>query len=320
MRGEFGWRVIALLFALGPSAACDSDAAVGTSDGTDAVAATDTVPGPDAGVEAETTQPGETTSAPPDDATTWPEHTDDPADPGCVQAEDFVIAGSPGGTYAAPFVTATCTDDEVVVSANGIPDFTFTQVTPNRLTAQNHTWRFPRHPAIAAAPSAIPLVGAAAVAIDGLPIFGPTEAPRDGSRDPFLDEILDFCNGHTAPGGVYHFHARPECLIAGREGTPYLVLGYAFDGFPILGPWVCDDAACTSVREVQSGWEQVEASYGATIEAAWDAHRYVEGRSELDRCNGMLVDGLGYAYFATDTFPYLMGCYRGTPTANRVGP
>ena len=24
-----------------------------------------------------------------------------------------------------------------------------------------------------------------------------------------------------------------------------------------------------------------------------------------------------YAYFATDTFPYFMGCYHGTPTPNR---
>ena len=42
-----------------------------------------------------------------------------------------------------------------------------------------------------AAPGAVPLVGAAAVAVNGIAIFGPTEAPRDGSRDPVLDEMLD---------------------------------------------------------------------------------------------------------------------------------
>lgn len=56
-----------------------------------------------------------------------------------------------------------------------------------------------------------------------------------GSRDPFLDMLLDYCNGHTAPGGVYHFHARPECLF-GDDDTEGLVLGHAFDGYPILAP------------------------------------------------------------------------------------
>ncbi|TNF29833.1 MAG: YHYH protein [Deltaproteobacteria bacterium] len=318
MRG-FG-AMIGVLGCVGLVSACDPVAYdEGTVDEA-AASAGDTLPGADGTLPGCPPPPG--TLPPPgcplppalDDPTTADETS---ATSVCPQADDFALTGAPAGAaYPAPTLSASCTEAEVVVTSNGIPDFTFTQVTPNALTAQTHVWRFPRDPAPAAAPAAVPLGGPAAIAVNGLPIFGPTEAPQDGYRDPVLDELLDYCGGHTAPGGVYHFHARPDCLLEGLDGVPYVVLGYAFDGYPILSPWVCDDPACVSVREVQSGWAQVEAVYGASITNAWSAHAYVPGTSELDECNGMTLGDGRYAYFATDTFPYLLGCYRGTPTAN----
>lgn len=42
-------------------------------------------------------------------------------------------------------------------------------------------------------------------------------------------------------------------------------------------------------------------------------------RSGHVECNGLALDDpslpYDYAYFATDTFPYFLGCYRGTPDA-----
>lgn len=161
----------------------------------------------------------------------------------------------------------------------------------------------------------------------GLPIFGPTENPMDGYRDPVLDDslrnLLDECNGHTAPGGVYHFHARPDCLVASLGGERRgLVIGYAFDGYPILAPLICEDAACTTTTRVTSSWRLTLDEYSlATRGPAWDIHEHVEGLGDLDECNGLAIDDpaapYDYAYFATDTFPYFLGCYRGTPRANR---
>jgi len=273
----------------------------------------------DTSAAADSSAPADT-SAPTDIAPGEDTATADTGGPtsACPQAEDFALSGNvAGAAYPAPSLSASCTATEVIVEAHGIPDFYFAQVTPNALTEQDYAWRFPRYPAEASATTAVPLGGPAAVAVNGLPIFGPTEAPQAGYRDPYLDELLDYCNGHTAPGGVYHYHARPDCLLEGLDGVPYVVLGYAFDGYPILSPWVCDDAACVSVRELQSGWRQVEAVYGASVTAAWDAHEYAAGESELDECNGMTLSDGSYAYFATDSFPYFMGCYRGTPTTNR---
>lgn len=241
---------------------------------------------------------------------------------GCEQAGTFIdVAKScgAGDAYAAPAIAVSCDNDTVRIESNGIPNFEFVPITPNALTTQNFVFEIPRNPSVASTNEAVPLVGAAAVAVNGLPIFGPTEAPRDGSRDPYLDQILDYCNGHTAPGGVYHFHARPDCLYQNAAGQTSLVLGYAFDGYPILAPYVCADAACSSVTKVESSWRQIEEEYGTTIQNAWDAHEYVAGLGDLDRCNGMTMADGSYAYFATDTFPYFVGCYHGNATGSMTG-
>lgn len=220
--------------------------------------------------------------------------------------------------YPDPVLNISCTDSEVIVQTNNIPNFEFVPTTPNALQARNLTYRLPRNPAPAATTTAVPMVGPAAITVNGLLIYGPTESPQDGSRDPYLDQMLDFCNGHTDPGGMYHFHARPECIYQTMDGQTGLVLAYAFDGYPILAPYICADASCSSVKEVQSGWRDANPN----IDNSWERHEYVPGTSELDECNGMTLSDGSYAYFATDTFPYLIGCYRGSvnPANFMMGP
>ena len=213
--------------------------------------------------------------------------------------------------YPDPELAVSCTDELIVVQSNGIPSFEFVPTTPNALQAQSYSWEIPRYPEVANAASDVPLGGPVAIAVNGLPLFGPTEAPFHGYRDPVLDQLLDYCAGHTAPGGVYHFHARPDCLFEDAEGNTSLVLGYAFDGYPILAPWMCEDSDCASIKPVESSWSQIEEVYGTTIDNAWDAHEYIAGSGDLDECNGRELAGGGYAYYMTDTFPYFMGCYRG---------
>lgn len=247
----------------------------------------------------------------------------------CAQRVDFldVSTGSAGAAYPTPSLAVSCTDTEVVVESNGIPSFTFVAVTPNALTEQTFAFHFPRFPAAATANAAVPLGGPVAVAVNGLPIFGPTEAPMMGYHDPLLDGLLDYCNGHTAPGGVYHFHARPDCLFTDPEGNTSLVVAYAFDGYPILAPYTCTDAACTATRELTSSWQRIASQFAAdgtplysgTTSGSWDIFEYVEGSGDLDRCNGRELPGGGYAYYATSTFPYFVGCYHGTPTTNTAG-
>lgn len=229
-------------------------------------------------------------------------------------AEHFldVQAHPANGAYPAPQLTVTCTGSTFIVQSNGIPNFEFVQVTPNKLQAQNYRWEIPLQPRPAAQPGNIPLLGPVAVAVNGLPIFGPNEAPRDDYGDPYLDGLLDYCNGHTAPQGMYHFHARPNCIVADIDGKVGLVIGYAFDGYPILSPYLCNDASCASVKKMQSSWQRTQ-----NVRNAWQAHQYVAGSGDLDQCNGLAFADGSYAYFATDTFPYFLGCYHGV--ANNTG-
>jgi hypothetical protein len=212
--------------------------------------------------------------------------------------------------YADAVLNVSCDGQYMYIDSNGIITYEFIAITPFDLEEQNHNWQIPLNPQRASSPSDIPRGGAVAVAINGIPFFGPNEAPRDDYGDPILDNLLDFCNGHTAQG-QYHYHARPNCLYDSNGNNIGVVLGYAFDGYPILSPWVCADDNCSSVNKLQSSWQRTQ-----DVRNAWESNEYVAGSGDLDQCNGTTLDDGSYAYFATDTFPYVLGCYTGVATLN----
>ena len=52
---------------------------------------------------------------------------------------------------------------------------------------------------------------------------------------------MDYCCGHPSPDNTYHYHKYPICINSpwadeGNSHSP--LLGWAFDGFPIYGPYV----------------------------------------------------------------------------------
>ena len=205
----------------------------------------------------------------------------------------------------APVVSVVCSDTQVTVRTNGIPTFPFVAKTPNPLRAQDFTFRFPRTPMGAGTPGALNL-GAIGVAVDGLPIYGPFEAPAQGTADPLVDGILDNCGGHAGPAGDYHVHATPACLPADLMATPGTVVGYALDGFPIMSPVLSADQDCANTVAVRSRYQQV-----STARMVSSRYGYVEGLGALDRCNGMTGPDGEYRYHAVTTFPYFLGCYVG---------
>jgi hypothetical protein len=236
------------------------------------------------------------------------------ADPDCPQSAHFpeLAAHPANGAYADPFVRVSCDATSLTVESNGMPTYEYVDMTPNGLAPQDWTWSIPLTPTLAATPTDIPLLGAAAFTVTGLPIFGPNEgAFPDPYGDPVYNGIVDECLGHTAQGGMYHDHALVQrCILAGvADDAPDEVVGYALDGFPIHGPWACVDSACTDTVEMQSGWEQT----GDPTTYAWDAHTYTGGSDAtvLDACNGHVGPEGDYHYHATAGFPYVLGCYKG---------
>lgn len=246
--------------------------------------------------------------------TTTTEAAPDAIEPGATAAGDCPVADflvdevnayEQTGGYPDPELEIVCGDGTFTVDTNNIPTFEFVAMTPNGLQAQDLAYEIPTTPVAADTPGAMGL-GAVGVSVTGLNIFAAFEAPQDGYRDPFLDGLLDFCNGHTAPGGNYHFHARFDCIFDNPD-TVGLVFGYIFDGYQLVSPWVCADAACTTTRKVTSSYQRTDPD-GL---GAFEAFTYVAGSGDLDECNGMVgADGV-YRYHATDTFPYVPFCYHG---------
>ncbi len=231
---------------------------------------------------------------------------------------DVSQSAGAGEGFPRPRVEVKCEADSLVVSSNAIPHYKFVQITPNPLVALDRDYRMPLYPKLAEDPSPLPLLGPSGVAINGIPLFGPNEGPvpYPGFGDPVYNAILDDCLGHTAR--QYHYHALAEaCLAVGkRYGEPSPVLAFAADGFPVYGPFGCADETCSEVIEFKSSWDERRSPRND----AWDAYRYApkEGAEYLDRCNGHSGNDHGgsYHYHATATFPYIMGCFSGTPASD----
>lgn len=248
---------------------------------------------------------------------------------GCAQAAtmlDVSKAPGAGDGYAKPTLTASCTDTTFVVESNGMPTYTFVQTTPNALKEQNDHWEIPRTPVAAAATTEVPLLGTAGFAVNGMPFFGPNEAAQPADEaygDPIYNGLMDPCEGHTA--NEYHYHSLSvKCLIAsGLVAKPWMnaeppvteaspIIAWAMDGYPVYGPQECADGACTKIEVMQSGYEKT----GDPKTYAWKAYTWKAHAGDatyLDACNGHEGPNGDYHYHATSGFPYVIGCYHGTP-------
>jgi len=143
------------------------------------------------------------------------------------------------------------------------------------------------------------------VAVNGVIVFSPytgvnTVAPED--------ETLDVCSGHPANGN-YHYHGYPPCLAealgdsptGSSDATHSSILGWAWDGFPIYGPWGYTDPLDSS-----SAIKNVLSSYTCTADDCTDYENwsYDESNGDLDECNGRygvtpeFPDGMYYYVFS----------------------
>lgn len=250
-------------------------------------------------------------------------------DDACPQAKTLLDVGkAPGAgeSYPAPTLTGACTADHFVVDSNAIPHYNFVQTTPNPLVAQPIHYEIPLKPEIAPTTTELPLLGPAGFAVNGMPFFGPNEGPQPVDSawgDPVYNGLMDPCLGHTA--FTYHYHSMLEqCLVpSGLVAEPWTnaapdpktaspILGWALDGFPIYGSRECKDASCAEIVMLQSGYSQI----ADPKTNAWDAYAWAEHPNDpsyLDECNGHYGPDGDYHYHVTASFPYIIGCYRGTP-------
>jgi hypothetical protein len=228
-----------------------------------------------------------------------------------------------------------------VVRANGIPDHVPGQFpnrgNPNRISAQNYTFRVPVQPR--AGTRFADANGASfGVALNGVPFEAGTAEfwNRDWKYEAIGGSInlgLDANFAHVQPQGAYHYHCLPTGLIQrlGGDAGRMLLIGWAADGYPIYTSQahaIAGDAK-SPVRVMRSSYQLKAGTRpgspngpGGRHDGAFTAdYEFVKGSGDLDECNGRtgvtpeFPKGT-YYYCITAEFPFFGRQWRGVPDAS----
>lgn len=201
-------------------------------------------------------------------------------------------------------LTIEVTDMHLVIQSKGLPNHPtavfpdrsrYLDGNPNYIGEQRLTFYLPldpkQNPKRMAMQNknnndqALPM-GPIGVANNGIVFFN----PFDHIQDEDAVWRLDRCCGHPAPRNLYHYHKYPVCNKTpwaedGEGHSP--VIGFAFDGYPVYGPY--EDKGALA-------W-QSKANPLNDFNVHQDAHR-------------------GWHYHVTPgKFPHIIGGYWGVPEA-----
>jgi phosphatidylethanolamine-binding protein (PEBP) family uncharacterized protein len=201
-------------------------------------------------------------------------------------------------TSTTGLASVGCDDTYAYISSNGLA----THAMMNGITASNlqvpiaqnfygaSGWKIPLNPAIAATTTTAN-DGPIGMAINGVPIFNPCKQGGCQNGDTKVLGELDACNGHAGRADDYHYHAAPTCLMAAQPSAYWDThpLGWSLDGFAIYGFNNADGTVAT--------------------------------RDGICGGNTSTVVGgpAGYSYHVTNTSPYVLSCFRGTPSPDLAG-
>lgn len=221
-----------------------------------------------------------------------------------------------------------------IIESNAVPnhDFNAKGRFANAFSTQSQTYTIIANPSIAARQTALSLMYDNAVFLNGVKLdllaagcFGVGNGfigCRDMSSPYRYDPMsgnskfgADEHNAHTQPDGTYHYHGNPLALFEqSNPSMPSPVIGFAADGFPIFGSYIADGnkiRLATTSYKLKSGTRSggPGGDHDGTFTDDWE---YVQGLGDLDKCNGMLQDGVS-GYVVTETYPHVMGSFTGSP-------
>lgn len=256
---------------------------------------------------------------------------------------------------------------DVYIRSNGLGNYTMGPWSnPNVPTSQGYTFKITREPIQETGMNtAVPFGGSVGLATNGVVFFGYGDGKTysqsqddnvgngDGNwdTDAWVAEgtTMDATgNGHPTGGGKYHYHANPIQLYSETNSGHSAIIGYAFDGFPIYGPFGYSDGndPSSTVIRMESSYVLRNISVrtilpdGSTSTPAGPVvsgtfplgtyvqdYEYISNSGTLDEFNGRFCktpeypDGI-YAYFlstdaaGTPAFPYILaGEYYGVLSA-----
>jgi YHYH protein len=175
------------------------------------------------------------------------------------------------------------------------PDTYGTQgYNPNHIQEHNYVYKLPLVPTMAKNPMpvdkqntgmALPM-GSIGVAVNGVAFYNPFDA---GMQD--ATGIMDRCCGHPSPDSRYHYHKYPICVntpFVDKGETHSPLIGFAFDGLPIYGPYESNGVMAKDLAE-----------------------------NKLNAFNAHYDSVRGWHYHVTPgQFPYVIGGFFGQPVSD----
>ena len=268
-----------------------------------------------------------------------------------------------GVSYLTDVTGIWYTTSAVYVLAQGIPSYSIGPwANPNTPSGQNWVYSFPINPSIDNSKMDLTIyLGQIGAWSNGLPVYGGYDGQTWANqgvwhRNAYFWEYSSFdaCLGHPDVMGIYHNHVTPICMTKLTNSSIHSpLIGYAFDGYPIYGPYAYQNPlnASSPIKRMQSSFSTASylmnnsirntltngtvltsSFYGPNVNSSYPAGCFLEDwvynatTGDLDSCNGRFCitpeypNGT-YAYFTTvdssfvPYYPFVIGtCFYGKPT------
>lgn len=245
-----------------------------------------------------------------------------------------------------------CANGTRIMTANGIPNHATGKFPnandPYSITEQTITYAATLSP-IARSGSG-QQIKVSGYALNGIKFdAGTTGRCKTGTTDPSTCDLVegigqwdiellgqstfdfgaDDNHAHVQATGEYHYHAIPEAMLSAetKAGQAMQLIGWAADGFPIYARYGYDNpqSGTSALRAMKSSYRLKSVPDANRPDAGVIAmgtftqdFEYSEGTGDLDECNGRFgvtpefLEGI-YHYFATDSFPFIQRCVKGSP-------
>jgi len=254
----------------------------------------------------------------------------------------------------------------VYVKSSGVPSyykFANNNGNVNAAVDKKYVFKISRTPQPAATPPSNLNGGPCGLVIDGSTFFNPEDArsyqnANNWHQLAYYFESMDFDStyGHSSPQNEYHHHVVDIAYVdtsVHNKHSP--LIGFAFDGYPVYGPYGYSDAndASSAIKRMTPSWQKRNitqrtayangtnlqpSQYGPAVGGQYplgcyrEDYEYIASSGTLDTHNGRFCktpeypNGI-YAYFATidslnkPLYPEYVGqTFYGTPAQGNMGP
>ena len=251
----------------------------------------------------------------------------------------------------------------VYVNSSSVPSYSIGpwMGSPNTVTNQNFSFRILRTPVVKTGTKTPTGLGNIGIWVNGVGIYNYSDGRSYNNKNIWHNDAIrvegpsfDSCGGHPSPNNQYHNHQNAACLFSESNQVHSPIVGYAFDSFPIYGPYAYANAdGSGGIQKMRSGYSLrnmttrttlpngtvlTSINYGPAVSATYplgyfaEDYAYSATNADLDLnnvryCVTPEYPNGTYAYFVTinepgsPAYPYIVGpSYHGVvDTSNAMG-